>query len=682
MDNPVPDPGPSPERFRLMAETGPAVTWTADADGHVTWISRRWYEYTGLNREDDPRGWTRNGVLHPDDVPAMLAAWRRSISEGVEHEVEARHRRHDGTYRWFITRAVPCRDDDGHVVQWFGSTVDVDEHRQSSEAMSFLARASAALADTNDEEAALTSIADLAVPAFCDWFGVHLREPGGEIRRLAVRHLDPARIAFVDALYSEYPPGEGEPYGAQAVILAGQPIWAPRYREMVPAMARDARHRDLLLGVGTRSFACVPMRLRGIVIGALTFATAESQRDFSEIHFRAMEDLASRAAVAIENVRLVRALREGDRRKDEFLAVLAHELRNPLAPVRNAVQILRDKSAAPPQMQWASDVIDRQVRQMSRLVDDLLDVSRITRGRIELRREHMTLASVVASAVEASRPSIERGRQELTIALPAEPLHLDADFARLSQVISNLLNNAAKYTPAGGRIRLSVERIGAQAVVRISDNGIGIPHDQLERVFDMFAQLTRSGTQDQSGLGIGLTLVKQLVELHGGFVEARSDGENRGSEFIVRLPMGPEPLPVAPEAPGASGQPVAVMGLKILVVDDNRDAADSLSWLLRSTGHEVAVAYDGEESLEAAARVVPEVVLLDIGLPKVHGYDVARRLRKAYGPAMVLVAITGWGQEEDRRRSREAGFDYHFTKPVDMRSILDLLATVQTPIEA
>jgi CheY-like chemotaxis protein/two-component sensor histidine kinase len=307
-------------------------------------------------------------------------------------------------------------------------------------------------------------------------------------------------------------------------------------------------------------------------------------------------------------------------------------------------------------------------------VDDLLDLSRISQGKIVLRKERVELAAVVGSAVEASRPLIEKWGHELTVTLPPEPVLLEADPVRLAQVLLNLLNNAAKYTNQGGRIGLTAEREGEAVLVRVKDTGIGIPAEMLPRVFEMFTQVEQSQERSQGGLGIGLTLVQRLVQLHGGTVEAHSDGPGKGSEFVVRLPVAGPARARGPQGAADGGQVVAPPACRILVVDDNRDAADSLAVLLRMMGHEVHTAHDGLEAVGAVAVLQPDVVLLDIGLPKLNGYEVARRVRQGRAEGVVLIALTGWGQEEDRRRSREAGFDHHLTKPVELAALQQLLA--------
>ncbi|WP_439627054.1 PAS domain S-box protein [Gemmata sp.] len=370
-------------------------------------------------------------------------------------------------------------------------------------------------------------------------------------------------------------------------------------------------------------------------------------------------------------VRAEQALGEADRRKDEFLATLAHELRNPLAPIRNALQILRLSPARDVQDRVHA-LMHRQLDQVVRLVDDLLDVSRISTGKLELRTERVPLRAVLDRAMEASGPLIDQMGHELTVSAPGQTLTVDADPARLGQVFCNLLNNAAKYMDRGGRIWLAVERQGSDAVVSVRDAGVGIAADQLPHIFQMFSQVEGSLDKSQGGLGIGLTLVKRLVEMHGGRIEARSDGPGRGSEFVVRLPVVVEasgPLaPVGPEPPAPRSS------LRILVVDDNRDAAESVGMLLRIMGNDIRTAHDGQAGVDLAGVFRPDVVLLDIGLPRLNGYEACRRIRgQPWGAGVVLIAVTGWGQEGDRRRSHEAGFDHHMVKPVDPHTLMKLL---------
>lgn len=382
--------------------------------------------------------------------------------------------------------------------------------------------------------------------------------------------------------------------------------------------------------------------------------------------------LAQTGSVAIENARLYEQLRDTDRRKDEFLAVLAHELRNPLAPIRNALQVIRLSNDREVREQ-ARTLIERQIVQMVRLIDDLMDVGRISRNKLELRKERVDLARVVQSAVETSRPLIEQMGHDLTVTLPPQPVVIHADLTRLTQVFMNLLNNSAKYTEPGGRIWLTVERQGSDVVVSVTDTGIGIHADKLRTVFNLFSQVEGSLSHSQGGLGIGLSLAKRLVEMHDGSVEAKSEGPGTGSTFTVRLPVLIEAS--QPHRRTAREEAALKSNLRILVVDDNRDSADSLGMMLRMLGNDTRTAYDGEESVAASAAFQPDVILLDIGLPKLNGYQACRRIREQPGgKGIVVIALTGWGQEDDVRRSHQAGFDHHMVKPVDPNALMKLLA--------
>jgi signal transduction histidine kinase/CheY-like chemotaxis protein len=369
-----------------------------------------------------------------------------------------------------------------------------------------------------------------------------------------------------------------------------------------------------------------------------------------------------------------RELDEASRNRDEFLATLAHELRNPLAPVGNAVHVLRVRGASA--LPWAQEIVERQVRHMARLIDDLMDVSRINQGKLALRREPVDISQVIHTAVETNRPLLNERSQELSVSLPDRPVRLDADFTRLAQVFANLLNNASKYSEQGGHIALGVSTEGGEAVVTVRDDGIGIPEDTQHKVFDLFFQVDRSVERARGGLGVGLALVKRIVELHGGRVEVQSDGIGKGCTFKVWMPMlRDEPTLAAESTPPSP--PSTAVSHRVLVVDDNRDAADSLASMLRMTGHDVRTSYDGADAVRVGSEYCPAVVFLDIGMPGMDGNDAARAIRATtWGQAAVLVALTGWGQEADRARTTASGFDHHFVKPVRPDVILGLVSAV------
>jgi CheY-like chemotaxis protein len=369
------------------------------------------------------------------------------------------------------------------------------------------------------------------------------------------------------------------------------------------------------------------------------------------------------------------ALREADRKKDDFIALLAHELRNPLAPIRNGLQVIRlaiGEGNTP--VAHAREMMDRQLGHMVRLIDDLLDVSRINRNKMELRRSRVLLADVVSSAVETVRPVIDAEWHELNVSLPQKPVHLDADLTRLAQVFSNLLTNSAKYTQKGGRIWLSAERRGGEVAVTVRDTGIGIPAASLGNIFDMFSQVDRSIERSAGGLGIGLALVKGLVEMHGGTVTAASEGEGKGSTFTVTLPVLLDQRASAAVV-SDNGQAATGPKRRVLVVDDNRDGAESLAMMLRLLGDEVATASDGLDAVEKAGRFRPEVILMDVGMPRLNGLDATRRIREQeWGRGITIIALTGWGQDGDKERSREAGCDGHLVKPVSLPDLERVLA--------
>jgi PAS domain S-box-containing protein len=442
-------------------------------------------------------------------------------------------------------------------------------------------------------------------------------------------------------------------------------------------------HRPVAAAAGYRAVQSTPLKNRnGNILGMLSTHFRLPQR-VSDRNQRLLDLYARHAADLIERIRVEQALKEADRRKDEFLAMLAHELRNPLAPIRNGLHIMKQAGADDAVVNRVREMIERQVQHLTRMVDDLLDVSRITRGKIELRKKIVDLASVVDHALETTRPLIEDRRLKLTVDLPPKSLRLEADPTRLEQVLANLLNNAAKFTDCGGNIWLWARQEGGELVLRVRDTGLGIAADMLSHIFEPFVQSDQALNHPQGGLGIGLTLVRSIVAMHEGTVTAHCDGPGKGTEFIVRLPVvaqQQEPQGDRTASVGNEQRETAVLQRRILVVDDNVDAAESLALLLRLKAHDVRVAHDGPAALASVAADPPELVFLDIGMPVMNGYDVAQRLRQRPGlERLVLVAMTGWGQEEDRRRSQEAGFDHHLVKPVAPDAVHQLLARVAAP---
>ncbi len=519
-----------------------------------------------------------------------------------------------------------------------------------------------------------------------------------DLERLSAERLTVAgRLASIvdsseDAIISKSLDGIVQNWNAAAERLFGytqEQAVGQNITFLIPPERADEEERiiaRLMSGERIEHYDTVRLRKDGQPVQvSLTISAVKNEEGQIVGASKIVRDITERKQLEDELRELASNLSEADHRKDEFLATLAHELRNPLAPIRNGLQLMKLAGGQEEVVEQVHSMMDRQLTQMVRLVDDLMDVSRISRGKLELRKERIPLSEVLNSAVETSRPLISEMGHKLTVSLPEQPIFIDGDMTRLAQVFLNLLNNAAKYSDQGGHIALvaSVElrarnspRATPFVVVSVKDSGIGIASDQLPKIFQMFTQIDRSLEKSQGGLGIGLSLVKSLVEMHGGTVEAHSDGPGSGSEFVVQLPIEVETA--QSQNPVVEEEQNIKSALRILVVDDNRDSADSLAMLLRVTGNEVRTAYDGQEGVDAAQDYRPHVVLLDIGLPKLNGYEACRYIRKQpWGKSIVLIAATGWGQEEDRRKSQEAGFDHHMVKPVNPRVLMKLLADLQ-----
>jgi PAS domain S-box-containing protein len=620
-------------------------------------------------------------LLHPDDLPRQEEVVRRALETG-QYFTEFRVIWPDGTVHWLEVRANVFKDGHEKPIRITGVNMDVTERKQAEaalrqseqrlteelEAISRLHALSTRLLAVVDVLSALDDLLENAI-ATCgaDFGNVQLYNP--QIKALEIVAQRGFRQDFLDYF--------------RTVRVADGSACAQAMQHGEHCIIEDVQqdptfepHRSIAAAADLRGVHSTPMKDRnGSVIGMLSVHFRQPHRP-SEREQRFLDLYARHAADLIERTRFEEALKEADRRKDEFLATLAHELRNPLAPVLNALQIIR-LSPSPQTLADARSMMERQLGQMVHLIDDLLDVSRITRGKVQLHKERVELATVMRNAVEACRPLIESCGHELQVTLPSEPVFLDADSTRLTQVFSNLLNNAAKYSDRGAHMDLTAEQHGNEVVVSVRDTGIGITADMLPKVFDLFTQVLRDRGRSQGGLGIGLTLVKRLVEMHGSDIQARSDGPGKGSAFVVRLPL--LVTAVASESQPGQEPPTSASPVKarILVVDDLKDSAESLAMLLRFMGNEVRIAYDGEEAVEAAAAFQPDLVLLDIGLPKLDGYEACRRIRQlAFGKDTVLVAVTGWGTEEDRREAQEAGFDHHMIKPVASEAVEKLLQSL------
>ncbi len=612
-------------------------------------------------------------LIHPDDREMVSTAIRQALESCGEYYIELRNRRPNGGIHWIASSGKVFHGDDGLPLRMVGIGLDVTQRKRTEQTARFLADASASLAVMVDFNSTLQKISSLAVPSFADWATVDVAEVDGSLRRVSVSHIDPAKIQLAHEIHRRFPPDPEAPQGIWNILRTGKSEMVQEITDdLLVRSAKDPEQLHILREWGLKSYIGVPLRVRGKTLGVITFISSESAHSYDHSDLAVAEDLVSRAAIAIENSQLYRELRDADQRKDEFLATLAHELRNPLAPIRNGLQVMRLSSPEDDAMAETRAMMERQLNQMIRLVDDLLDVSRISSDKLDLKKNRIELLTAVQSALETSRPLIEQAGHSITVTLPPKPVYLDADLTRLAQVFSNLLTNSAKYTPPGGHIWLTTKVSDDEVSVRVRDNGLGIPAESLPTLFQMFSQVDRNIERSQGGLGIGLSLVKRLVEMHGGTVEAHSDGPGRGSEFTVRLPV-PDTISPTATVQGEMPQSVGVRR-RILVVDDNQDSALSLEMLLQIMGNDTRTAHDGLAAVAAAQEFLPDMILLDIGLPKIDGYEACRRIREQpWSCGMEIIALTGWGQEEDHRRSKEAGFDHHLIKPIQPAVLQKLL---------
>jgi PAS domain S-box-containing protein len=621
--------GSDSEHYRALIETLPALIWTSRPDGSVEFCNRTLLDYTQYSFEQI-RGHAWLEMVDPEDRERTRAVWTQALRTGERLEHECRmYCAPERTFRWVLVRGEPMRDAQGAIVRWCGTAADIERRKRIEEA---LERADSLL--------------------------VHSQR-AARVGSFMAEYPDPTRgieglVQWSDEFYRifGYQPG-GVPATRASWFARIHPDDRQRVSTAIEEARRDHRAFELEFRI------IVDESVRTLI------SWAEYETGPPERVWGTCQDVTEQRHATTE-------LREADRRKNEFLAILAHELRNPLAPIRQSVVVAQSGRASEPQRQRALEIIERQVAQMARLLDDLLEASRISHGRLELRRQPTTLSPALLAAVETARPLIESRGHALTVEVPEESIWLEADPVRLAQIFTNLLTNAAKYTDAHGRISLKVTTDARQAVVSVRDNGIGISTQMLPRVFDMFSQAHVALERTQGGLGIGLALARGLVALHGGNIEARSAGLGHGSEFIVRLPTLPRSLRQTrpAETPAAKAPPAR----RILVADDNPDAADSLAMTLKLRGHELEVAHDGRQALAIAAIMHPDIALLDIGMPVFNGYELARQIRsEPWGRSMRLIAVTGWGQEEDRRLALEAGFDDHLTKPVDPDKLIELI---------
>ena len=636
----------SSERLRATFNQAAVGIVVADLNRQFLDANQRFCDIVGYSLEE-LRQLTFTQITHPEDLSETQAQARALLAGEIPQcTLDKRYVRKDGAAVLSRTTVTVLRGVTGEAHQFIGIIEDVTNRVRTEQALRD------AQAQAHEIRSGLAAI---------------------------VESSDDAIISkTLDGVISTWNHGAERMFGYVAEEVIGKPITLlipPNHLDEEPVILERLKRGEridhyetvrrtksgALLDV---SLTVSPVKdLNGTIIGASKIARDITQRKRTEEVLRHEVAVRQRAEAA---------LREADRRKDEFLATLAHELRNPLAPIRQAALISKSPTATEAQKRWSSDVISRQVHHMSLLLEDLLDISRITRGTLALRTEMIELSDVVQAAVEAARPTIDAKRHVFSMDMPAETVRFLGDPLRLAQVLSNLLTNAAKYTDPEGRVRLRAACTTETITLSVTDTGVGISADAITGVFGMFSQVTSSRDRSEGGLGIGLALAKGLVELHGGEIEARSAGPGHGSEFTVRLPLRSASV-VARKQTISSSSPRPV-SRRVLIADDNRDAAESLAMLLRMDGHDVKVVHSGKEALAAFSVMQPEVALLDVGMPELNGYEVARRVRQgSLGRAVILIAVTGWGQDKDKAQALAAGFNHHFTKPIEPDRLRDLL---------
>jgi signal transduction histidine kinase/ActR/RegA family two-component response regulator len=549
--------------------------------------------------------------------------------------------------------------------------VTIAERRRAEEALNFLAAASTTLAALADRQSALQQAARLPVPFLADWCVVYVIDEHGAIDYHAHAHRELQKEALLGKMLSKFPLDWNSNTATVRALRTGRSQLMDQLPEpLLSSFTQSEEHREMVRVLGPQAVISVPLKIREKTIGVIGLVSCDRNRRYGQREVELAESLAVRVAVAVENARLFHAVKEANRQKDEFLAMLAHELRNPLAAIKYAVSIGQMAPGGPPEETF--EIIDRQTQNLAHLIEDLLDVSRISRDKITLRKDAIDVASIVSGAIATVRPLVEDKRHELILEIPDEPIYLFADPTRAEQIVMNLLTNAAKYTKRGGRITVRAATDGDEAVIEVIDTGIGLPPELLSRVFDLFAQADRTLDRAEGGLGIGLTVAQKLAEMHGGKITADSDGLGKGSKFTVRLPISRQ-KPAGEKAASHFAAFSPQLPQKVLVVDDNRDTAMSCARLLKGMGHDVQTAFEGIAALESARSFKPQAILLDIGLPGMNGYEIAKTLRDEGFANEMIVAVSGYGQPEDRERSRQAGFDDHLVKPVHQDALVMVL---------
>ena len=694
--------------YRLLTEAIPQLVWTARPDGYVDYYNQRWFEYTGFTEEQSLalEGW--QAVLHPEDLDICVNHWYEAVRTGKSYQIEYRLKRVDGVYRWHLGRALPLRDD-GKIVKWFGTCTDIDDQKRAEEAVRFLAEASTLLATSLDYETTLKSLVSLAVPYLADYCVIDVLETKGQIRRLCSSHTNPEKKDLVRELW-QYSPDLSKSEGVAKVMRTGKSsiVFAPS-ESLLEAIVCDANHLRLLRELGVKAYATIPLLVNKRILGTLTFVITESCRPYDADELALAEEVARRAALAIDNARLYREAQEANRMKDEFLAIVSHELRTPINAVLGWATLLRNRKFDAAKTNQALETIERNAKLQTQLIEDILDVSRMIRGQLQLQVRPVHLSAVIDAAIQTVLPAAQTKSVEVEAILEPDLEPVAGDFNRLQQVMWNLVANAIKFTPAGGHVQVRLCRewgmgqgdkgTGGQqefgdasssplssqspipfAQIQVSDTGKGISAEFLPYVFDQFRQENSSTTRSHGGLGLGLAIVRHLVELHGGQIYANSAGDGQGATFTVQLPLLGSREHRELKSRGEtkiSFDPVALTGLQVLVVDDEADIRDVITTVLEQYGAGVRAVASVQEALDVLKSWQPDILISDIGMPVADGYALIHQLRAQeaeLGKRIPAIALSAYTRQKDRQQALAAGFHKHISKPVEPAQLVAVVA--------
>jgi PAS domain S-box-containing protein len=676
----------SEERYRSLAEALPQLVCLSRPDGIIEYCNQRWFDYTGLTLEQtqNSRGLQH---IHPQDRQSFLTHWRQALATGQSYSVEFRLRRYDGIYRWHLANTVPIKTEDGRIMAWLGTATDTDDQRRNQEQERFLAEVSKTLAHSLDYQTTLESVARLMVPRIADWCAIDIVDKTeASLERLAVAHINPEKVALAWELHRRYPPDLNLDVGVAKVLRTSQSELYPEIPdELLVYSARDEEHLRILRELQLSSALCVPLVARGRTLGVITLVREGKSQCYEASDLALVEELAQRSALAVDNARLYKEAQEANRLKDEFLATLSHELRTPLNSILGWAQILRTRSLSAEKISKALETIERNARNQSQLIEDLLDVSRIITGKLRLNVEQVNLMAVIDAALDSVRPALESKGLQLVTALDPNLGPVAGDSDRLQQVVWNLLSNAIKFTPPGGRISVSLICQESEVELEVSDTGQGITPEFLPFVFERFRQADGSTTRAFGGLGLGLTIVQYLTELHGGSVSVFSAGKGQGATFTVRLPlMLMCYLPQESESDSLTTDPrlttaPSLEGLRVLVVDDEGDTREFLTIVLEDAGAQVLAATSVPEALAALPVFEPDVLISDIAMPFEDGYSLIRKVRAMEtnnGKSLPAAALTAYARDEDRTQALLAGFQLHVPKPLSAAELRAVVATL------